>query len=272
MPRLRFRPSGICFHSVRPTSSLSFQPSLQYADDTYLLVPASNSSSIPLEIQHISDWATANNLKLNNTKSQEMIVHLPRKRKHFSTPIAIYGIERVDKMNILGITVSHTLTFHQHIAVLVTKSARSFYALKTIRNNGLNGNALRDVTRATLVSQLLYASPAWWGYLKADVRNWLQSIIVKAIRYGYLPHSYSTLDELREDSDNKLFFSARHSPNHVLHRLLPQPKTIKVIYTEHNLRQRTHNLTLSMYVNATTKQNFVCTLCLKKNKTLNSCP
>jgi len=31
-----------------------------------------------------------------------------------------------------------------------------------------------------LVSQLLYASPAWWGYLKADERNRLQSIIVKA--------------------------------------------------------------------------------------------
>jgi len=140
-------------HPASPSNHLC-----KYADDTYLLVPASNSSSIPLEIQHISDWATANNLKLNNTKSQEMIVHLPRNRKHFSNPIAIYGIERVDKMNILGITVSHTLTFHHHIAVLVTKSARSFYALKTIRNNGLNGNALWDVTRATLVSQLLYAS------------------------------------------------------------------------------------------------------------------
>ena len=98
----------------------------------------------------------------------------------------------------------------------------------------------------------LYASPAWWGYLKADERNRLQSIIVKAIRYGYLPRSVSTLDELRDDSDDKLFFSARHNPNHVLHRLLPQPKT-----TEHNLRQRTHNLTLPMNVNATMKQNFV---------------
>jgi len=146
----------------------------------------------------------------------------------------------------------HTLTFHQHIAVLVTKSARSFYALKTIRTNGLNGNALWDVTRATLVSQLLYASPAWWGYIKADERNRLQSIIVKAIRYGYLPRSFSTIDELREDSDDKLFFSARYNPNHVLRRLLPQPKTI-----EHNLRQRTHNLTLPMDVNATVKQNFV---------------
>jgi len=30
------------------------------------------------------------------------------------------------------------------------------------------------------VSQLLYASPVWWGYLKVDERNRLQSIIVKA--------------------------------------------------------------------------------------------
>jgi len=46
-----FTPSGICFLSLWPTSNLSFQPSLQvgaYADDTFLLVPASNSSSMPL--------------------------------------------------------------------------------------------------------------------------------------------------------------------------------------------------------------------------------
>jgi len=59
-----------------------------------------------------------------------------------------------------------------------------------------------------LVSQLLYASPAWWGYLKADERNRLQSVIKKAKRYGYLHRSFSTLDELREDSDEKLFSSS----------------------------------------------------------------
>jgi len=119
----------------------------------------------------------------------------------------------------------------------------------------LNGKALWDVTRATLVLQLLYASTAWWGYLKADERNRLQPITVKAIRYGYVPRSFSTLDELREDSDDKLFFSARHNPNHVLRRLLSQPKTIE--HNLHNLRQRTHNLTLPTDVNASMEQNFV---------------
>ena len=55
-----------------------------------------------------------------------MIVHLPRRRKHFAYPTAIPDIVRVDKMNILGITFSDTLTFHHHISALVAKSARFF--------------------------------------------------------------------------------------------------------------------------------------------------
>jgi len=128
----------------------------------------------------------------------------------------------------------------------------SFFALKTIRAHGLNGNALWDITRATAVSQILYASPAWWGFLKADERNRLQSIIAKAIRYGYLPRSFSTLDELRENCDEQLFFSARYNTYHVLHRFLPECKN-----TNYNLRKRTHNLTLPMDVDAVMKQNFL---------------
>jgi len=120
------------------------------------LVPAKNSLSVPQEIRHISDWAAANNLKLNNAESQEIVVHLPRRIKHFPFPTAVSGIKRVDKMNILGITVSDTLTFHHHISSLVAKSARSFYALKTIRTHGLNGNAQWDVTRATGFQPLLF--------------------------------------------------------------------------------------------------------------------
>ena len=44
----------------------------------------------------------------------------------------------------------------------------------------------------------------------------------------------------------------RYNPNHVLHRLLPQPKN-----TGYKLHQRTHDLTLPTDINAVTKQNFV---------------
>jgi len=89
---------------------------------------------------------------------------------------------------------------------------------------------LRAVTRATLVSQLLYASPAWWGYLKADERNRLQAVIKKAIRYGYLPRSFSTLDELTEDSDEKLFFLPGTTPTMFCTASSPNLKTSAITF------------------------------------------
>ena len=84
-------------------------------------------------------------MKLNNAKSQEMIVHRPRKKRQLIYPNEIPGITRVNKLNILGVTVSDTLTFHNHVDVLVEKTARSLYAIKTIRAHGLDGNALWDI-------------------------------------------------------------------------------------------------------------------------------
>ena len=103
-----------------------------------------------------------------------------------------------------------------------------------------------------MVAQLLYASPAWWEFLKADEKSRLQSVVKKAQRYGYLPTAFKTLDELRQELDENLIHSSRYNSHHVLHRLLPPPQD-----TGHMLRQRAHNLTLPSNVSLTAKQNFI---------------
>ena len=52
------------------------------------------------------------------------------------------------------------------------------------------------------------------------------------------------------------FFLSRYNPKHVFHRLLPPPENIG-----YNLRERTHNLTLSTDGNAVIKENFVYRKC-----------
>ena len=47
----------------------------KYEDDTHLLVPASAWSSVRMELDRISLWAKLNNLRLNKTKSREMLTH-----------------------------------------------------------------------------------------------------------------------------------------------------------------------------------------------------
>ena len=133
------------------------------------------------------------------------------------------------------------------LVVLIMHGNSNKYVLSLLANVCKETDNLDPMTR-----QGMYASPAWWGFLKADERKRLQSIINKAERYGYLPRSFCTLDQLIQDSDEKLFFLSRYNPNHVLHFLLPQPKN-----TSYYLRQRSHNLTLPADINVVIKQNFI---------------
>ena len=109
--------------------------------------------------------AIANNLKLNSTKSAEMIVSRPRVgREHLTYPTPIPGIQRIDMMKILGVSLSNTFSFNAHIDIALRQAAQSMYVLRVLRSHGLTGEALWDVTRATTLARMLYASPAWWGY------------------------------------------------------------------------------------------------------------
>ena len=77
---------------------------------------------------------------------------------------------------------------------MANKAAACLYALKTLKAHGLQGQALvalRDVTLATLVAQLLYASPAWNWFIKSEEKAKLQSVLNKTARYGFLPEWYS---------------------------------------------------------------------------------
>ena len=80
----------------------------------------------------------------------------------------------------LLLTVGYIISFSPHTQNLTAKAATSLYALKTLKAHGLQGTALWDVTHATLVSQLTYASPCWRGFIKAEEIARLNAILFKA--------------------------------------------------------------------------------------------
>ena len=75
------------------------------------------------------------------------------------------GIQRIDMMNILGVSLSNTFSFDAqcHIDIALRQAAQSMHTLRVLRSHGFTGDALWDVTRATTLVRMLYASPAWWG-------------------------------------------------------------------------------------------------------------
>jgi hypothetical protein len=225
----------------------------KYADDTYLVVPSSNSNSITMEMQSISRWASANNLKLNENKSKEMIVRWPRSsQKSFQPPEPFPGIERVGKLNVLGVCLSDSLSFGEHVNSLLTQASGTVYALRILRSNGLTPPALWDVTYATLIARLSYASPAWWGFVDANSKQRLQALFKKLIKQGFLSPNLGTFNELCSLADQKLFESIINNHNHVLHHLLPPVKV-----QHYDLRSQPHNRILPIINQERSKQNFL---------------
>jgi len=73
---------------------------VKYANDIYMIVPASNTSTIPLEMADVQAWAKMNNQALNVTKSAEIIM----KGKNITnpvTPLLTVDITRVETLKVL---------------------------------------------------------------------------------------------------------------------------------------------------------------------------
>ena len=215
---------------------------LKYADDCDLLVPSSCGQTIQSELDHISTWASNNNLKLNQQKSYEMIVRRPRQRKDaFTMPTEHPGLTRVDEVTALGVTLSNTINFKAHIDRICKQARQSMYALRVLSAHGLGGVQLQDVTRATVVARLLYASPVWWGYADAESKSRLQATIRKLIRCRYLPGDFPPYADLCDTADDHLFSAVLTDRNHVLHQLLPPVQNV-----HYSLRPRAHNRTIPL--------------------------
>ena len=210
---------------------------IKYADDTYLLVPSSNTATVANELDHVSQWAETCNLKLNKKKTFEMVIRRPRGRAWNDTvPDVTPGLTRVSSLNILGVTFTEVLSFEPHITRICCKARQSMYALRILVAHGLKGLQLYDVVRATTVARLLYAAPAWWGFAGQQDRCRLQSVINKLIRLRYLPEDYPKFERLCLEADTRLFSAVLMNQGHVLHSLLPPKKP-----QQYSLRPRSHD-------------------------------
>jgi len=115
----------------------------KYADDTYLVIPASNANTCTAEVEHIEAWSNANNLQLNRVKSLEIVFERPRSnQKQTIPPPAVPGICRVEHVKVLGVTISWKFSVSLHVDELLAKCSQSLFALRTLRQHGLPPDAL----------------------------------------------------------------------------------------------------------------------------------
>jgi len=100
------------------------------------------------------------------------IIFVDRKRKQkVPEPVEISQLQGVKVINILGITITNSLSVSPHVQSVIASCAPVSYALRVLRAHGLCDNALHTIYRSVVVAKLLYASCAWEGFANATDRK-----------------------------------------------------------------------------------------------------
>jgi len=137
----------------------------KFADDTYIVIPASNADSWVTEIDNIETWARTNNLTLNRNKSKEIVFSDPRQRHQIEPPLPMTDVALVTSLKILGVTMTNGLSASDHVLDVIRSCAQTLYALWVLRVHGMC--LAQAIFRSVAIAKLLYAASAWIGFTKA---------------------------------------------------------------------------------------------------------
>ena len=175
---------------------------MKYADDTvseYIVSHTDNNSSLQEVTDSIVDWSRGNKFQLNPSKCKEFVVSFKRNQPNFP-PISINGsqIERVEKLSILGLSITRDLKWNDHVDKIVNKAAsKRIYLLKQLKRFGLNAGDLKCFYVASIRLILEYSCQVFHYGLPQYLSEAIKKIQRRALHIIYPQLSYQdALDAL----------------------------------------------------------------------------
>ena len=233
---------------------------MKFADDTYLVIPAASADTRVAELGHIAAWAADNNLRLNKTKTREVVFYDNRRRQRIQPPPPLPDITRDTTLKVLAVTFTNTLSASDHVRRVISDSAQSLYALRVLRHHGLGEAGLQTVFRAVVVSRLTYAASAWIGFINVSDIQRIEAFLRRSKRCGYCSPDLPDFVQLVEEGDQRLFRRIINNSSHVLRGLLPAPSTATQQY---NLRPRPHDRQMPDHTGHLADKNFLIRMLFK---------
>ena len=73
-----------------------------------------------------------------------------------------------------------------HFKHIITVSSQRLHILKTLKRQGLSLKLLQCVFHAIILSTMLYAISAWYGFLNKSHVSQINSLFKRAFKYGYV--------------------------------------------------------------------------------------
>ena len=133
------------------------------------------------EINNFVSFCDKNFLKLNVSKTKELVIDFSRKNTVLDQ-IIINGepVERVQSYKYLGIILDEKLSWNQNLDYIVKKSHTRMYCLRKLRSFKLSQDILQMFFSSVVSSIMVFGLLCWGGNVAKRDRDRLDKIIKKA--------------------------------------------------------------------------------------------
>ena len=134
-------------------------------------------------------------------------------------------VEQVDHAKLLGVTISHDLSWNKHVENIVKKAGKRLYMMYQLKRAGISQSDLVTVYLSVVRPVLEYACPVWHTNLQQYLSDNIETIQKRALRCIFRGASYAEilsnvgLQTLKDRRDCIVNYEMRQS------KLYPLPKT-----------------------------------------------
>ena len=215
-------------------------PMFKYVDDCTVF-DVCNNISVPMlqeSADIITDWSRNNDMRINATKTKEMVICFCCNDNHVASIPRIVidnnDIERVTQAKVLGVTLSSDLTWNAHVDTIVSKARKRVFTIYQLKRAGISQCDLLRVYVSVIRPVLEYACPVCHTSPPMHLSDNIETIQKRCLRTIFPGHSY---DEARSISNLPTIFERRtklyqsyfrkmHNADHKLNMLLPNQRNI----------------------------------------------
>ena len=134
----------------------------------------------------ITDWSRNNDMRINATKTKEIVICFCRNDNHVASIPRIVidnnDIERVTQANVLGVTLSSDLTWNAHVDTIVSKARKRVFTIYQLKRAGIRQCDLLRVYVSVIRPVLEYACPVWHTSLPMYLSDNIETIQKRCLR------------------------------------------------------------------------------------------
>ncbi len=181
----------------------------QFADDMGIWTHARSEKAIELRLSkalsELELWCSKWRIKLNALKTQLLVFRAPGRKKalrKINLELFNTNIVESDQAKLLGMTITKTMSFKQHINETVKKAHRRLHLLYRLSREkwGANTNTLLKLYKSYVRPILEFGAPVTLFTGKANLRL-MQQVQNRALRIALKCSRYTKISELHEKTN-----------------------------------------------------------------------